>query len=43
MAPDIQKLGKAVMIGGTDPQLTHWALRGSFPVGSNKWWRLLAG
>src|SRR6516225_11086269 len=23
MAPDIQKLGKPVMIGGTDPQLTH--------------------
>src|SRR5271165_1584679 len=23
MAPDIQRLGKPVMIGGTDPQLTH--------------------
>jgi branched-chain amino acid transport system substrate-binding protein len=23
MAPDIQKLGKPVMVGGTDPQLTH--------------------
>jgi branched-chain amino acid transport system substrate-binding protein len=25
MAPDIQRLGKPVMIGGTDPQLTHMA------------------
>src|SRR5215469_12282584 len=23
MAPDVQRLGKPVMIGGTDPQLTH--------------------
>jgi branched-chain amino acid transport system substrate-binding protein len=31
IAPDIQRLGKPVMIGGTDPQLTHmgnpWLLR----------------
>jgi hypothetical protein len=23
MAPDVQRLGKPVMIAGTDPQLTH--------------------
>jgi branched-chain amino acid transport system substrate-binding protein len=23
MAPDIQRIGRPVMIGGTDPQLTH--------------------
>jgi ABC-type branched-subunit amino acid transport system substrate-binding protein len=29
MAPDVLKLGKPVMIGCTDPALTHWATHGS--------------
>src|SRR5258708_16083469 len=31
MAPDIIKLGKPVMIGGTDPTLTHMANHWLFP------------
>ncbi|MFZ0809366.1 MAG: ABC transporter substrate-binding protein [Bradyrhizobium sp.] len=30
MAPDVLKLGKPVMIGGTDPNLTHMGNRGLF-------------
>ena len=32
MAPDIQRLGKPVMIGGTDPQLTHMGNPWLFPI-----------
>jgi branched-chain amino acid transport system substrate-binding protein len=33
MAPDVVKLGKPVMIGGTDPTLTHRATSGCFASG----------